>query len=269
MIKLKYSHHSIPKILLDHITTSFNIAHSYFSSLVTSSTLIKELYSPFSRDKIFGSIEHAFSYKWKGIGYVHPHNKKEAKIAIHWARLATKNDPNTITILTIPNNKWYQNHTPHIGSFLDTHVIAHIPKDTITYEEPTIPLELNKPRVEPSTIHILCVHHGNNNVGNNVQINALTTIFNNLLILLVHTQIAPPTPPNIQVYKSKKWNALTYPITNLLQNNEIPPLPNYETNIPLYNTPTIQTVLFSHHNKLMIVEQEKKQDMVYIINLKT
>ena len=53
---LKYSHHSIRKILLDHITTSFNITHSYFSSLVTCSTLIKEFYSPFSRDKIFGSI---------------------------------------------------------------------------------------------------------------------------------------------------------------------------------------------------------------------
>ena len=63
---------------------------------------------------------------------------------IHWARLAAKNDPNTITILTILDNKWYQNHTPYIGPFLDTHVIAHIPADTITYEKPTIPLELNK-----------------------------------------------------------------------------------------------------------------------------
>ena len=91
---------------------------------------------------------------------------------------------------------------------------------------------MNKPRVEPSTIHILCVHHGNNNIGNIEQINTLTTIFNNLQIPQVHTQIAPPTPPNIQVSKSKKWNALTYPITNLPQNDKIPPLPNYETNKP-------------------------------------
>ena len=102
---LKYSHHYIPKILLDHITTYFNITHSYFSSPVTCSTLIQEFYSPFSRNKIFGSIGHAFSYKWKGIGYAHPHNEKEAETAIHWARLAAKNDPNTITILTIPDNK--------------------------------------------------------------------------------------------------------------------------------------------------------------------
>ena len=175
-------------------------------------------YSPFSRDKIFGSIGHASSYKWKGIGYAHPHNKEEAEKAIHWARLAAKNDPNIVTILTIPNNKWYQNHTPYIGPFPNTHVIAHIPADAITYEEPTISLELDKPWVEPSTIRILCVHHTNKNVGNIEQINAFNTIFNNL-----HTQIAPPTPPNIQVNKSKKWNTITYPITNLRQNNETPP----------------------------------------------
>ena len=230
---LKYSHHSMPKILLDHITPSFDITHSYFSSPVTCSTLIKDFHSPFSRDKIFGSIRHAFSYKWKGIGYAHLHNEKEAKKAIHRARLAAKNDPNTITILTILDSKWYQNHTPYIGPFPDTHVIAHIPTDTIIYEEPTMPLELNKPRVEPSTIYILCVHHNNNNVGNLEQINALNTIFNILRILLVYIQIAPPTPSNILVNKSKKWNTTTYSITNLRQNNEIPPLPDYETNKPL------------------------------------
>ena len=89
---------------------------------------------------------------------------------------------------------------------------------------------MNKPRVEPSTIHILCVHHSNNNIGNIEQINTLTTIFNNLHIPQVHPQSAPPTPPNIQVNESKKWNALTYSTTNLPQNDEIPPLPNYETN---------------------------------------
>ena len=139
----------MPKILLDHITTSFDITHSYFSSPVTCSNLIKDFHSPFSRDKIFGSIGHAFSYKWKGIGYAHPHNEKEAEKAIHWARLAAKNDPNTITI--IPDSKWYQNHTPYIGPFPNTHIIAHIPVDTIIYEEPTIPLELNKPGFR--TIH--------------------------------------------------------------------------------------------------------------------
>ena len=122
---------------------------------------------------------------------------------------------------------------PHIGPFQDTHVIAHIPAYTITYEEPTIPIEMNKPRVEPSSIHILCVHHNNNNIGNTEQTNALTTIFDNLQIPQVHIQIAPPTPPNIQVNKSKKWNALAYPATNPPQCDETPPLPNYGNDKPL------------------------------------
>ena len=176
---------------------------------------------------------------------------------------------NTVTILTIPNSKWYQNHTPYIGPFPNTHVIVHIPANTIIYEEPTIPLELNKPQVEPSTIHILCVHHNNNNIGKIKQINALNTIFNTLRIPLVHIQIAPPTPPNIQVNKSKRWNTTTYPITNLRQNNETPPLLDYETNKPLKFLPQYCYYTSYHHNKLMIVGQEKKQDMMYIINPET
>ena len=159
-----------------------------------------------------------------------PTTKKKQETAIHWARLAAKNNPNTITILTIPDNKWYQNHTPHIGPFQDTHVITHIPADTITYEEPTIPIEMNKPRVESASIHILYVHHSNNNIGNTKQINTLTTILNNLHIPQIYAQIAPPTSLNTQVNKSKKWNAFTYPTTNLPQYVEIPPLPNYENN---------------------------------------
>ena len=181
-----------------------------------------------------------------------PHNEKEAETAIHWARLAAKNDPNTITILTILDNKWYQNHTPHIGPFQDTHVIAHIPADTITYEEPTIPIEMNKPRVEPSSIYILCVHHTTNNIGNTEQINTLTTIFNNLHIPQIHTQIAPPTPPNTQVNKSKNGmplhiqqqtylNMLKYP---LYQTLKITNHSNFHPNIV-----TIQMAPFSHHNK--------------------
>ena len=37
----------------------------------------------------------------------------------------------------------------------------------------------------------------------------------------------------MQVNKSKKWNTLTYPTTNLPPNNATTSLPNYETNKPL------------------------------------
>ena len=156
---LKNSHHALPKALLDYITTSFNITHSYFSSLVTCSTQLTNLCSPFPRDKLFGSLGTTFSHKWQGIGYAHPHNEIEAQITIHWARFAAKHDLDTITILTIQNINLYQNPTPYVGPFPDTHVITYIPADTTKYEEPTKPPELNEPQIETLAIRILCVHH--------------------------------------------------------------------------------------------------------------
>ena len=89
-------------------------------------------------DRIFGSIGKAFDHKWKGIGYSHPNNATNLQHAIHWARLAAKIDPNTITIIISPDTNWYQNSNPHSGPYPDTHIIAHFAADTITYAEPTI-----------------------------------------------------------------------------------------------------------------------------------
>ena len=57
--------------------------------------------------------------------------------------MAAKNDPYTITILISLDGDWYKNLNSYIGPFPDTHVIVHFAADTITYEEPTIPPELN------------------------------------------------------------------------------------------------------------------------------
>ena len=143
---VKESHHTLPQPLLDSITKTFNITHSYFSSPITCSTHITQYYSPFTRDKIFGSLGTTFQYKWNGIGYAHPHNEGTAQQAIHWTRLAAKNDPNSITILIKPNINWYQNYTPHTGPFPDTHTITHFAADTITYNEPLNPQAASKPR---------------------------------------------------------------------------------------------------------------------------
>src|SRR5665213_608406 len=148
----------------------------------------------------------AFDHKWQGIGYAHPHNTTDLQQAIHWARMAAQKDPHTITILISPDTNWYQNSNPHIGPFPDTHVIAHFAADTIMYEEPTIPPELNTTRKEPSTIQILCVHHQNNNIGTAEQMKLINDAANNLQILQSYTQIAPPTPPNITINPSKKWD---------------------------------------------------------------
>jgi hypothetical protein len=121
---LKLAQYTIPTPILNFLLTSFNINPSYFSSPVTCPIQLNQFYSPFSRDKIFGSIGKAFDHKWKGIGYVHPHDTTDLQHAIHWARLAAKKDPNTFTILIAPYTNWYQNFNPHSSPFPYTHIIA-------------------------------------------------------------------------------------------------------------------------------------------------
>jgi hypothetical protein len=242
---LKRAQYTIPTPILDLLTTTFNINHSYFSSPVTCPTQFTQFYSPFSRDIIFGSLEKAFDHKWQGIRYAHPHNATDLQQAIHWARMVAQNDPYTVIILISPDTDWYKNPNPYIGPFQDTQVIAHFAVDTITYEEPTIPPELNITRKEPSTLQIFCIHHQNNNIGTYEQMKSLKDIVDYLQILQSHTQIAPPTPPNTTVNSSKKWSKSNYP--NILPNNNIstPQLPNYQTNLPPKFHPNSATTLMA------------------------
>ena len=138
------------------------------------------------------------------------HNERDLQQAIHWARLAAKYDPNTITIIISQDTNSYQNFNPYIGPFTDTHIIAQFAADTITYIEPTIPPNLKTKRTELSTLQIFCIHHQSNNIVNQEQMNQLTPIINNLKIIQIHTQIAPPTPLNTPVNPSKKWSKLDY-----------------------------------------------------------
>ena len=149
---LKRAQYTIPTSILYFIITTFNINHSYFSSPVTCPTQFTQFYSPFSRDIIFGSLGKAFDKKWKGIGYAHPHNATDLQQATHWARIAAKNDPNTVTLLSSKDTDWYHNFHPYTGPVFDSHIIAHFAADTITYEEPTIPPELNTTRKEASRL---------------------------------------------------------------------------------------------------------------------
>ena len=128
---------------------------------------------------------------------------------------------------------WYHNFNPYTGPFPDTHIITHFAADTIIYEEPTIPPELNTTRKELSTLRILCIHHQNNHIGTYEQINQLADIANNMQILQIHTQIAPPTPINTTVNPNKKWAKLNYPNAPRNNNVPIPQLPNYQSNLPL------------------------------------
>ena len=120
--------------------------------------------------------------------------------------MAAKNDPYTVTILISPDVDWYKNFNPYIGPFPDTHVIAYSATDTITFEELTIPPELNITRKKPCTLQVFCIHHQNNNIGTYEQMKQLTYTSNNLQILqihikftrrkLVHTNVARVSVPH-------------------------------------------------------------------------
>jgi hypothetical protein len=209
---LKKSHYTIHTEIMDQIITLFNIKTSYFSLLVTCSTLINTYYSPFQRDSIFGSRGFAFKHKWLGNGYAHPHNKENIQKAIHWAHPAAKENQDTITILTIPDDEWTTNDTPYKTIFDDTPVIIHFPPDTIIYSEPTIPPELNKePRIETLAVQILCIHHKNTTLDiPNLKSNLLQST-NKIQINPSYITTPPPTPINTKVHKHPKWNKSSYP----------------------------------------------------------
>ena len=135
---LKLSQYTLPNAIIENFINTFQITHSYFSSPVTCPTTLTQFHSPFPRGVVFGSVGKTFYHKWHGNGYAHPHTDTETQQALHWARLATQNDSNSITLLVMPDENRYHNSNPHNGPFPDTHVIAHFKANTIIYEEPTI-----------------------------------------------------------------------------------------------------------------------------------
>jgi hypothetical protein len=223
---LKKSHYTIPTEIIDQIITLFNIKTSYFSSPVTCSTLINTYYSLFQRDSIFGSRGNAFNHKRLGNGYAHPHNKENIQKARHWARLAAKENQDTITILTIPDEDWTTNDTPYKSILDDTHIIIHFPPDTIIYTEPTIPPKLNRELcIKTLAVRILCIHHKNTTIDvPNFKPKLLQTT-NKLQINPSYITTPPPTPINTKVHKHPKWTKSTYP--SQIYPTNASPLPDY------------------------------------------
>jgi hypothetical protein len=227
--KNRRSHYTLPIELLDQIITLFNIKTSYFSSPVTCSTLVNNYYSPFQRDSIFGSRGTTFKHKWLENGYAHPHSKENIQKAIHWARLAAKENQNTVIILAIPNEGWTTNDAPYKTIFDDIHVIIHFPPDTIKYTKPTISLELNKEtRIETLAVQILCIHHKNTTIEIPNLESKLLQITTKLQINPLYITTPPFTPIHTKVHKHPQWNKTPNP-----------PQPNPFNTLQLPNFPHI------------------------------
>jgi hypothetical protein len=149
-----------------------------------------------------------------------------------------------------------------VGPFPDMHTIIHFEADTITYKEPTIPIELNHhPRKEPSTLHVYCIYHQDSVLFNTDNIQQLLPILHILNILNAHTQEAQPTPPHTQVNHIPQWNILLYP-SLLPLTMAPPPLPYY---IPLNTAITLMAPLCPLNNKTTVFGPKKLLIMVFLI----
>lgn len=154
------SHHALPSLLIQHLQKTFNITHSYFSSPLTYNTHFKNYHSPYTRDKIFGSLGPAFETKWAGIGYAHPPDYQSTIQAIHWARLAAQQNSNNITIITLPDPHWHSTTNTTTNSYQNTHTIIYFKPNTLQYETHTsLPEYYNI--IEPLATKILCIYHKN------------------------------------------------------------------------------------------------------------
>ena len=233
---LKRSYYTLSIEILDQIIILFNIKTSYFSSPITCSTLINTYYSPFQRVSIFGSRGIAFKHKWFGNRYVHPYNKENIQKAILWACLAAKENHDTITTFTIPNEEWTTNNVPYKTIFDDTHVIIYFLPYTITYTKPTIPSKLNKkPRIETLAVRILCIHYKNTTIKIPNLESKLLQITTKLRINLPYIITPPPIPIKTKVHKHPKWNKSLYPPqTNPSNALQLPNFPYiHESKFPL------------------------------------
>jgi hypothetical protein len=150
----KSTQYTLSHKMLEHLIATFNITHSYFSSPLTCSSLLKRFYSPFPRDCIFGSIGGAFSHKWNGCGFAHPPSPLLPQ-AIHMARIAAKTNPQSYTILINTDPNWYQQTDPFLTQYKDTHVITYIPPNTLQYHEPLTPPYSKQSYIEKFAIQIL------------------------------------------------------------------------------------------------------------------
>jgi ribonuclease HI len=221
--------YALPNNILDHLTTTFNITHSYFSSPITCSTLLKQFYSPFPRDCIFGSSGNALSHKWNGCGFAHPPPQMLPQ-AIHMARITAKTNPLSYTILinTYPN--WHQKTNPFITQYTYTHVITYIPPNILQYHVPLTPTYNKQTHIEKLAIQILCIHHKTTTIGDISTMQQLNDYFPNTPLLI---QIAQPTPPHTKVQIHKTWHTLPDPPPLLYTHHITNPLPNYTFVLPI------------------------------------
>ena len=100
---------------------------------------------------------HAKSSKWTGLGLAFPRDYNTTLEALHWARMAAKEDPDTVTILIANHKDWTSQKLP-LTTKPDVHIMTTIPPHTIKYK-PTPEWPTYYQYDEPALTSIICVHN--------------------------------------------------------------------------------------------------------------
>jgi ribonuclease HI len=144
--------------------------------------------------------------------------------ALHMARIASKTDPSSYTILINPDSNWHQQTNPFTTQFKDTHVITYIPPNTLQYHTTLAQPYDKQIHIENLAIQILCIHHKTTTLGDILKIQKLHDFLPNIPL---HIQIAPPTPPHTKVQIHKTWHTHLDLPTLIYTYNNTYPLPTY------------------------------------------
>jgi hypothetical protein len=120
--------------------------------------------------------------------------------AIHMARLATKHNPLSYTILINTDLNWHQQTDPFNTQYKDTHVITYIPPNTLQYHVLLAPPYDKHTHIEKLAIQIFYIHHQTTTIGDLLDIQQLNNYYPNTPFL---TQIAQPTLLNTKVQTHK------------------------------------------------------------------
>lgn len=92
-------HHILHPNIIKVLINSFKITHSYYSFPLTCPIQLTQYNSPHYRDVLFGFMRHVKSSCWTRIGLEFPRDHNTTLEAIHWTRMAAKEDTHTTTIL--------------------------------------------------------------------------------------------------------------------------------------------------------------------------
>ena len=150
-------HHTLHPDITKLLIESYKITHSYYSSPLTCPMQLTRYNSPHNWDILFGSMGHAKSSHWRGIGLAFSTDHNTTLEAIHWARMATKEDTHTLTILIVNHKDWTTQSQP-LNTNVDIHTIATIPPYIIQYA-PTPEWPKYYQYVEPTLTSIICIHN--------------------------------------------------------------------------------------------------------------